>query len=181
MSMIYKFRLGTWDFSWPRQSNVCCLLVCFVADRLQLGANRLAGQLPGELASLQSLSFIDVARNEFTGPIPFFLFEMPSLETLDIGSNLFTGSIPSQIDLAASLRDFYVTNNLLSGEIPPEMANATTLSILSLAQNDFTGSIPDFLFQLPLLGTNVALVLVHTERASTRIAMSRLHVLRTVI
>ena len=64
---------------------------CKCLKDLDLGENRLSGNLPNELGQLKSLSSLSVDRNSFSGQILISLGGISSMGYLDIGHNFFKG------------------------------------------------------------------------------------------
>ncbi|XP_040948313.1 receptor-like protein EIX2 [Gossypium hirsutum] len=85
---------------------------------IDLSCNKLTGEIPEELNSLQELVALNLSRNFFTGKILQKIGHLRQLEVLDLSRNKFSGNIPTSL------------------------SELTFLSILDLSYNDLTGKIP---------------------------------------
>lgn len=108
---------------------------------LRLGVNRLQGEIPEEIGSLESLEVLDLGGNILTGSIPAALGNLENLQVLDLSHNRLTRSIPPELGNLESLRTMNLGGNLLWGSIPPELGNLR-VEILDLSYNGLTGPIP---------------------------------------
>ena len=120
-------------------------------DKLQtlfLGTNRLSGDLHSELGTLLELEALQLSNNLFTGEIPPELGNLSSLLVLDIGENALTGEIPAELGGLSNLNTLIITGTMISGEIPSELGNLSNLQVLLLNQNQLTGEVPKALGSL---------------------------------
>ena len=140
--------------------------------------NGLSGPIPAELASLASLTVLDLSDNALSGPIPPELGNLANLEQLSLGYNGLSGPIPAELGNLANLEQlslFYNTalygpiprelgslanlkqlslgGSELSGPIPPELGNLANLELLSLFWTNLSGPIPPELGNLSRLNT----------------------------
>lgn len=116
-----------------------------ILEVLDLGNNKLRGNIGRALLRRPRLQILDVHGNRLNGPLPDFP-RSSSLRYLALQNNFFEGSIPSTISGLADLRHLDISNNRLSGDIPTRNLNRLThLEYLSLASNRlFTpGPLPD--------------------------------------
>ena len=104
--------------------------------------NGLSGPIPAELASLASLTVLDLSDNALSGPIPPELGNLANLEQLSLGYNGLSGPIPAELASLASLTGLHLLGNVLSGPIPPELGNLANLKQLILGRSPLSGSIP---------------------------------------
>lgn len=104
--------------------------------------NGLRGSLPGELALLDELEFIDFTHNELEGPIPREIGELRNLVVLTLDENSLTGPIPAELGDISGLNVLSLAGNQLSGSIPRQLANIAELRIFQLHENQLSGSIP---------------------------------------
>ncbi|XP_073365923.1 receptor-like protein EIX1 [Aegilops tauschii subsp. strangulata] len=139
---------------------------------LDLGENRLFGQLPDTLGNMTYLQVLDISRNEnknmmmtgyyknlcsleildlsvnsMNGDIAVLMKSLPQctwkkLQELDFSINNFTGTLPDFISEFTRLSILYLYSNNLVGTIPPQIGNMTGLTSLALYNNQLTGSIP---------------------------------------
>ncbi|CAF2052108.1 hypothetical protein YC2023_112619 [Brassica napus] len=121
-------------------------------------------EFPTFIKKLQKLSFLEIGNNRLKGQVPKWLWSMPSvrglylshnsldsfegspkmllnssLEILDLSSNVFRGSLPV---ISPRLSIMLASNNSFTGDIPLSFCNLSYLEILDLAHNNFSGSIP---------------------------------------
>ncbi|KAL2225442.1 UNVERIFIED_CONTAM: putative inactive receptor kinase [Sesamum indicum] len=112
---------------------------------LSLRSNLLSGNLPSDILSLPSLSYLFLQHNNFTGDIPTMI--SPQLAVLDLSFNSLTGSIPPTIQNLTQLTALSLNNNSLSGSIPD--LGFTRLRRVNLSYNHLNGTIPSSLQKFP--------------------------------
>ncbi|KAM7489870.1 hypothetical protein LguiB_027354 [Lonicera macranthoides] len=105
--------LVQWKGKVSEYKRLLGLLKC-----IDLSSNKLVGQIPQELASLEGLISLNLSRNNLTGPAIQKIGQMKMLEILDL------------------------SRNQLSGAIPIGLRNLNYLSVLDLSSNNFSGKIP---------------------------------------
>ncbi|XP_022543162.1 putative receptor-like protein kinase At3g47110 isoform X2 [Brassica napus] len=133
---------------------------CTQLQYLNVGMNKLGGQLPMSIANLSTqLTELSLGINFISGSIPHGIANLVRLQALDMGENLLTGKLPPSFGELSELRKVLLYSNQLSGEIPSSLGNITWLTYLYLINNTFEGSIPSSLgrcsYLLDLnLGTN---------------------------
>ena len=120
-------------------------------QRLSLGHNGLAGEIPSELGTLANLEELLLGANDLTGEVSAKLGNLAKLERLELGWNGLTGEIPSELGNLASLDGLLLGNNALTGEIPSELGDLANLESLDLRKNRLTGVIPPELGDLDSL------------------------------
>ncbi|KAL0435120.1 UNVERIFIED_CONTAM: putative inactive receptor kinase [Sesamum radiatum] len=111
---------------------------------LSLRSNLLSGNLPSDILSLPSLSYLFLQHNDFTGEIPTML--SPQLAVLDLSFNSLTGRIPPTIQNLTQLTALSLNNNSLSGSIPDL---GSRLRRVNLSYNHLNGTIPSSLQKFP--------------------------------
>ncbi|WP_423930275.1 Ig-like domain-containing protein [Candidatus Palauibacter sp.] len=104
--------------------------------------NRLAGQIPPEIARFPRLSFLGLDFNRLTGQIPVELGDLPELGSLGLAGNDLRGHIPPELGNATRLVQVSLNDNQLSGTVPPELGHLVYLRWLYLNNNLLEGSIP---------------------------------------
>ncbi|XP_060675889.1 putative receptor-like protein 8 [Ziziphus jujuba] len=87
---------------------------------LDLSSNKLTGDIPQQLPTLQGLQFVNLSGNFLKGSIPNNISNMKSLESVRVG------------DLIRKAR----------GRIPPGISSLTYLSSLDLSYNNLSRKIP---------------------------------------
>ena len=123
--------------SVPNLSNLYDLLT------LELGFNRLSGQIPVGLSDLEQLEALYLNDNKLSGEIPPELEVLEELLALILAGNRLSGEIPRQLGYLESLEKMHLTDNRLVGEIPAELAELPDLYGLFLSGNDLSGCVPD--------------------------------------
>lgn len=113
---------------------------------LSLRSNFLTGNLPSDILSLPSLSYIYLQQNNFSGTIPSSL--SPQFISIDLSFNSLTGSIPSSIQNLTNLTGLNVQNNSLTGSVPD--LRLPRLNHLNVSNNHLNGSIPSSLTKFPI-------------------------------
>ena len=118
---------------------------------LNLGKNRLKGQLPPQLAQLNSLEGLSLEENQLTGPILPELGQLVNLTHLYLFKNQLTGSIPPELGRLVNLIHLCLNSNQLAGSIPPELGQLKSLKWLHLQFNrDLKGFLPVTLIDVDL-------------------------------
>ncbi len=112
---------------------------------LDLGDNRLSGELPLALTNLAKLSTLLLSDNRLHGPIPAELSSLANLTRLELDDNNLTGRIPSSLGKLTNLTWLELDDNNLAGQIPPSLDNLTRLTHWELGDNQFTGCVPAWL------------------------------------
>ena len=120
---------------------------------LYLAGNKLRGDIPPEIAQLDSLYDLHLYDNRLTGPIPPELGDMGALEEILLYDNRLRGAIPKELGKLTRLQYLALDQNRLSGPIPTELGNLERLRALELYRNRLTGSIPAELGRLVGLWT----------------------------
>ncbi|KAK8368577.1 hypothetical protein V6Z11_A01G051100 [Gossypium hirsutum] len=109
---------------------------------LSLENNKLEGSIPSELCHLNKLAFLFLTNNKLSGPIPTCLGDLASLRKLFLDSNMFSSSIPSTLTRLNYLLILYLSSNSLSGPLPIDTGKWKVLTSLDLSNNQFSGDIP---------------------------------------
>ncbi|KAK1309558.1 Leucine-rich repeat receptor-like protein kinase PXL2 [Acorus calamus] len=120
-------------------------------QRLEIANNTLEGEIPDDITSSTSLSFIDLSQNRLQLSLPANVFAMPSLQSFIASENALQGEIPSEFQDCPSLSVLDLSHNRLSGEIPASLASCDKLVTLNLRRNGFTGPIPSAIAMMPAL------------------------------
>ncbi|KAG0484642.1 hypothetical protein HPP92_008532 [Vanilla planifolia] len=111
-----------------------------------MSSNRLSGQIPIELLSLQSLSIrLDLSNNLLTGPLTREIGRLRNLKWLGAANNHLSGEIPDSIGDCLRLEYLYLQGNAFQGAIPPSMSSLKGLLELDLSSNHLSQKIPNFL------------------------------------
>lgn len=107
-------------------------------ETLDLGNNRLEGEVPLALGNLRNLTTVAVGNNRLGGAIPTSLGNLGLLVTLNMSGNNFTGAIPKELNLCRILVSVDLSRNgLLQGAVP--FLNLENLTVLHLQSNQLEG------------------------------------------
>ncbi|QHO09117.1 Receptor-like protein [Arachis hypogaea] len=85
---------------------------------IDLSCNKISGEIPDTMGSLNGLVVLNLSNNMFTGSIPSSFGKLSNLEVLDLSLNNLSGNIPQQLTELTFLGFFNVSFNNLSGPIP---------------------------------------------------------------
>ena len=100
--------------------------------------NNMTGSLPGELALLKKLHFIDLNNNNIQGPIPDQYESLSQVHFFDVRHNQITGTIPDWIGNAwRNVGELALSFNNMTGTLPESLGNLTSIKTLTLAHNSF--------------------------------------------
>ncbi|MED6144754.1 hypothetical protein PIB30_018427 [Stylosanthes scabra] len=92
---------------------------------IDLSCNKISGEIPDIMGSLNRLVVLNLSNNMFTGTIPSSLGKISNLEVLDLSFNSLSGNIPQQLTELTFLDFFNVSFNNLSGPIPEDRQFST--------------------------------------------------------
>ena len=120
----------------------------FGLERLSLTANTLTGKIPS-LPNLKNLELLEIGSNRLSGQIRESLSRLSKLEALYLHNNKLTGEIPPELGDLDNLTSLAVSGNRVSGKIPPELGKLKKLGKMSLADNRLVGEIPPELTEIP--------------------------------
>ncbi|KAA3468840.1 serine/threonine-protein kinase BRI1-like 2 [Gossypium australe] len=99
---------------------------------IDLSCNKLSGEIPRELASLEGLINLNLSRNMLRESIIREIGQLKSLDSLDLSTNSLSGEIPKSMSEISFLSVLDLSNNNLSGKIPSstqlQSFNATSYS-----------------------------------------------------
>uniref|UniRef100_J3MA97 Protein kinase domain-containing protein n=1 Tax=Oryza brachyantha TaxID=4533 RepID=J3MA97_ORYBR len=117
---------------------------------LRLPGVGLVGRVPqGTLGALRGLRVLSLRANRLFGDVPGDLFSLPELRALFLQGNLFSGALPPDVAKLTALEHLALSHNNLSGAIPFALNGLAGLHSLRLDGNRFSGSLPSL--TLPLL------------------------------
>ena len=111
-------------------------------EDLVLTGNALTGEIP-YLLNLRNLELLELGSNRLSGQIRKSLSRLSELEALYLYANKLSGEIPRELGKLSNLDKMHLTNNRLVGDIPDELADIPNLYGLFLSGNDLSGCIPD--------------------------------------
>ncbi|KAM3322566.1 hypothetical protein P3S67_003717 [Capsicum chacoense] len=88
---------------------------------------------------------IDIGENKICGNIPQELGHLSSLEELYLGSNMLSVCLANFLQtwcIAFQIKGLYLGINQFCGTLPDSISNATKLNFLDLGRNMFSGNVP---------------------------------------
>ena len=115
---------------------------------LYLGENDLDGSIPAELGNLneklERLHLENQRGDKLTGNIPENLGSLNNLEELYLNGNKLDGEIPTTFQSLGELKKLYLNDNKLTGMIPEALRELRNIEAnsLDLRDNEFSGCIP---------------------------------------
>lgn len=114
-----------------------------ISGYIQLGGNRLSGQLTSDIRKLKNFSMLHLGINDFTGTIPAEIRQMP-LVVFNVSQNKFSGELPMQLGGLKCLRNLDLSYNNFSGAFPTSLNNLSELSKFNISYNPYiSGVIPE--------------------------------------
>ncbi|PRP85743.1 putative leucine-rich repeat receptor-like protein kinase [Planoprotostelium fungivorum] len=119
-------------------------------ETLNLGDNRLTGQIPSSFVNLTELNTLVLSDNSLSGDIPPWVFNLPSLTSLDLSFNSFSGLIPLPPSFV-TLDSLDLSKNKLSGTISQELSDRYAVNQLNLEYNQLSGTLPYFYYDMEQL------------------------------
>ncbi|KVH96193.1 LRR receptor-like serine/threonine-protein kinase RPK2 [Cynara cardunculus var. scolymus] len=119
---------------------------------LNLGFNRLFGEIPNSLSDCQDLSVLNLAGNRIEGIVPAFLGNFVKLKGINLSLNRFMGSLMDGFwSNCHVLEHVDLSSNFLNGKIPKSFGNCSKLRTMLLFSNSFSGNLPFELGNLRML------------------------------
>ncbi|CDY70217.1 BnaCnng67250D, partial [Brassica napus] len=91
---------------------------CLNVKVLNIGNNKIGGQIPSSISNLFELVRLDISRNHITGVIPQGLGQLEQLNWLDLSINALTGRIPDSLLNIKAMKHVSFRANRLCGLIP---------------------------------------------------------------
>ncbi len=120
-------------------------------QRLWLDYNELVGSIPAELGNLTNVGWLYLNSNDLSGPIPPELRDLDQVIYLNLSNNQLTGTIPTELGELPQVQFLQLHSNQLEGTIPTELADIPMLVSLTLSDNQLTGTIPSDLGDIATL------------------------------
>jgi len=108
-----------WRTTQPLSSWYGITVVNNLVTRIDLGDNKLAGQIPAAIGDLDNLNYLNFQNNQLTGILPTAIGNLVSLDTLNLYNNQIGGTIPVEIGNLAELKYLDLSASF-TGSIPAE-------------------------------------------------------------
>ncbi|MCK4664208.1 MAG: hypothetical protein KAT68_15170 [Bacteroidales bacterium] len=118
---------------------------------INLSDNNLIGEIPGAIAGLEHLQYLDLSQNELTNDVTCKIEILSNLNYLNLSQNQLSGRIPEEILHLPNLNYLYLNNNQFDGEIFKSINELQNIQYLDFSHNNLSGEIPqsiDHLFNL---------------------------------
>ncbi|RZC47554.1 hypothetical protein C5167_040496 [Papaver somniferum] len=125
--------------------------------RLNLGGNKIFGEIPSGIENLVSLNRLSMPANRLTGSIPDSLGKLTNLLEVALWDNQLSGHVPANICSNTQLERLFLDNNRFEGTIPPSLGNCSNLKIVGLSMNQLVGTLPKQLIGLSSLSMQLNL------------------------
>lgn len=114
---------------------------------LKLSLNRITGEMTDFIDGLarcndKTLENLNLGNNRLSGNLPDSLGNLKKLRYLQFWQNPFQVSIPQSIGNMSSVEEFYVANNRMSG-IPESFGQLSTLVAANLSDNLWEGVVTE--------------------------------------
>ncbi|KAL3739798.1 hypothetical protein ACJRO7_021117 [Eucalyptus globulus] len=137
------------DFAYNRLSGeIPDELGSMQLTSISLLVNRLSGAIPTSLANITSLTYLNLEANQFSGPVPHELGSLINLQNLILSSNHLTGNVPATYAALGNLTDFRINDNNFNGKIPSFIQNWKQLTRLEMHASGLEGPIPSHISAL---------------------------------
>ncbi|KAB1218266.1 Protein STRUBBELIG-RECEPTOR FAMILY 7 [Morella rubra] len=108
---------------------------------IKLSGLGLSGSMGFQLASLTSLTDLDMSSNNLGGTIPYSL--PPNVLQLNLAQNNFQGEVPYSISLMFSLHYLNLSHNQLQNQLTDMFGKLSSLSTMDLSFNNLPGDLPE--------------------------------------
>ncbi|XP_021803042.1 receptor-like protein 12 [Prunus avium] len=127
-----------------------CLTAIRDISVLNLARNNLTGTISNvEVSEDSSLEILEIGRNRLGGQVPKSLAKCTKLKVLNMGNNNITDSFPCLLKSISTLRVLVLRSNNFYGGIECQNTNGIwlELQIIDLAHNNFRGEIQGILWK----------------------------------
>ncbi|XP_057732145.1 receptor-like protein EIX2 [Arachis stenosperma] len=146
----YTNKLAVLDVSNNRLSGDLgqCWMNWQALMHLNLGTNKLSGEIPNSIGYLSGLESLLLDDNAFSGSVPWTMQNCSMLKFIDMGDNQLSDTLPAWIWEMQSLMVLRLRSNKFKGSINQNMCQLSSLIVLDLANNSLSGTIPSCLDSL---------------------------------
>ncbi|KAJ3197064.1 hypothetical protein HK101_006249 [Irineochytrium annulatum] len=105
---------------------------------LSLHGRALSGPIPTQIASLTSITYLDLSSNSLTGDMSPLL-ALKNITNINLAYNGLTGTLPQGLGNLTNLKSLNVSSNELQGALPTSFGNLMRLATLDVSWNNLTG------------------------------------------
>ncbi|XLS72995.1 hypothetical protein HN51_029860 [Arachis hypogaea] len=146
----YTNKLAVLDVSNNRLSGDLgqCWMNWQALMHLNLGTNKLSGEIPNSIGYLSGLESLLLDDNAFSGSVPWTMQNCSMLKFIDMGDNQLSDTLPAWIWEMQPLMVLRLRSNKFKGSINQNMCQLSSLIVLDLANNSLSGTIPNCLDSL---------------------------------
>lgn len=107
------------------------------------------GEIPGSLASITSLRYLDLSGNNFSGNVPASFGTFRNLEEISLVDNLLDGDFPMFLTNVTTLKTLNLSYNPFKpSQLGPEIGNLASLEYFWVANCSLFGELPDSVSRL---------------------------------
>ena len=112
-------------------------------ELLKLSDNSLNGTIQSSFGGLSRLIELEMGGNRLSGQVPVELGELTALQiALNVSHNMLSGEIPMQLGNLHMLQYLYLDNNELEGQVPSSFSDLSSLLECNLSYNNLVGPLP---------------------------------------
>ncbi|KAM7477975.1 hypothetical protein LguiA_026188 [Lonicera macranthoides] len=123
---------------------LCLIEMSETLGVLNLGKNRLSGNLSRTFTKNCSLQTLDLCDNQLEGKVPESISNCTWLEVLNLGNNQINDTFPCFLNNSTNLRVLVLRSNMFHGGIKCPGVNKSwppSLQIIDIASNNFSGAL----------------------------------------
>ncbi|BFG24879.1 hypothetical protein CerSpe_111520 [Prunus speciosa] len=99
--------------------------------------------IPGGIANMTNLKFLNLDGNSISSTIPKWLYSLSHLQSLFLSHNSFHGEISSSLGNLTSIVNLDLNSNKVAGNIPNSLGNLCKLTTLDMSNNNLNGSVSE--------------------------------------
>ncbi|KAM7481315.1 hypothetical protein LguiB_005898 [Lonicera macranthoides] len=123
---------------------LCLIEMSETLGVLNLGKNRISGNLSGTFKKNCHLQTLDLRDNQLEGKVPDSISNCTWLEVLNLGNNQINDTFPCFLNNSTNLRVLVLRSNMFHGGIKCPGVNKSwppSLQIIDIASNNFSGAL----------------------------------------
>jgi len=139
------------DFTWAEETNwlnedECTWLGITCTDSTETAGNSTAN------TASRAVTIINLEGNNVQGNIPQDLALLNSIVTLNLSDNIMEGEIPASLTSITTLEELMLDRNLLAMDMSNfDWSGLVNIQLLDVSSNKFSGTLPDSLWTLTTL------------------------------